>query len=188
MKRNTRNSDNSSYTQSVAKTGYEYRKHDYALNKVRKQVIAYRFAVGRIVEITSEDYLLENPDHTHEDFMKWKALSDNDYHEQDKADNRHSYWNFSLDASQNLQNYSATSPLEDEYFEQLEQEETLAHMRSLAKQALELLTEVQHRRYIMHVGHGLSTRKIAAIEGVSQGTVMDSLEQAEKKIKKFIGR
>jgi len=187
MKRNTRNWDSSGYTQSATKTGFEYRKRDYALNKMRKG-IAYRFATGRIVEITSEDYLLENPDYTPEDFMEWKVLSDNDYHEQDKADGRYAYWNLSLDASQNLQYYSATPSPEDEYLEQIERDESLACKRSLAKQALGLLTEVQRRRYILRAAHGLSTRKIAEQEGVSQRTVMDSLEQAEKKIKKFIGR
>jgi DNA-directed RNA polymerase specialized sigma24 family protein len=53
--------------------------------------------------------------------------------------------------------------------------------------ALAKLTAVQRRRYLLHVVKGLSTRKIAEMEGVEQRSVMDSLEWAEKKIKKFLG-
>ena len=47
------------------------------------------------------------------------------------------------------------------------------------------LTKIQKKRYILSRAKGLSTREIAEREGVSQRTVQDSLELAERKIKIF---
>lgn len=47
------------------------------------------------------------------------------------------------------------------------------------------LTEIQCRRFYMYFIKGLSTRRIAEIEGVHQRAVWDSLQWAEKKLKKF---
>ena len=47
------------------------------------------------------------------------------------------------------------------------------------------LTKIQKQRYILSRAKGLSTREIAEKEGVSQRTVQDSLELAERKIKIF---
>jgi DNA-directed RNA polymerase specialized sigma24 family protein len=57
---------------------------------------------------------------------------------------------------------------------------------ALAKKALDSLTEIQRRRYKLHIIDGLTTRQIADKEVVDQRTVMDSLEWAAKKIKKFL--
>ena len=182
MSTNYRNYDKSDYTAPGIKTGFEYQKSDYALNKKRKQGIAYRPAIGRVIEVAHEDCLWDDPEYTPEDFMEWKALSDSIYHEQDKADNREAYKIISYDSSESTLKQLLTPSLEDEYIE----EESLARRRKLAKQALGLLSEPQLRRYLLYAAYGLSSRQIAAKEGVSQRTVMDSLEWAKKKIKKFI--
>ena len=41
---------------------------------------------NEIIEITLEDYLKENPDKTEPDFAELKALSDQIYYEQDRAE------------------------------------------------------------------------------------------------------
>jgi len=49
-----------------------YKDSDYALNKFSEGIV-YRFA-DRIVEITLEDYLAENPGKTAQDFLEPKAI------------------------------------------------------------------------------------------------------------------
>ena len=61
-----------------------YRKSDYAVNKNSPNIV-YRFH-NEIIEITLEDYLKENPDKTEHDFAELKALSDQIYYEQDRAE------------------------------------------------------------------------------------------------------
>ena len=52
-----------------------YQKSDYALNKMNKEAIMYRFADG-IVRVTLKDYIAENPGKTEQDFVELKKLSD----------------------------------------------------------------------------------------------------------------
>lgn len=47
------------------------------------------------------------------------------------------------------------------------------------------LSEVMRKRLILHYEEGLTVKKIAEIEGVSECSVKDSLRLAKKKIKKF---
>ena len=61
-----------------------YRKSDYAINKYSPNIV-YRFH-DEIIEVTLEDYLKENPDKTEQDFAELKALSDQIYYEQDRAE------------------------------------------------------------------------------------------------------
>jgi DNA-directed RNA polymerase specialized sigma24 family protein len=57
---------------------------------------------------------------------------------------------------------------------------------ALASRALAKLTGIQRRRYLLHVGKGLTTREIAAVERVAQQVVDRSILAAKKKIKKFL--
>jgi len=57
-----------------------YKNSDYALNKFSEGIV-YKFA-DLIVEVTLEDYLVENPGKTAEDFIELKSLSDEIYHQQ----------------------------------------------------------------------------------------------------------
>jgi DNA-directed RNA polymerase specialized sigma24 family protein len=59
-------------------------------------------------------------------------------------------------------------------------------MRRQAHQAISKLTEIQRRRYIQYHVDGLSTWAIAELEGVNQKSVYESIQAAEKKIKKYL--
>ena len=58
--------------------------------------------------------------------------------------------------------------------------------KELACQAIMSLSEVMRKRLILHYEEGLTVKKIAEIEGVSECRVKDSLRLAKKKIKKFL--
>ena len=56
----------------------------------------------------------------------------------------------------------------------------------LANRALDRLTEIQRRRYLMYHVKGLTEEEIAVIENATHQAVSKSLLGAEKKIKKFL--
>ena len=64
------------------------RKSSYALNKKDPNAIVYMDANEAIIRLTREDFASE------EEFLKWKSLSDADYHASEKED--HVYANHTL--------------------------------------------------------------------------------------------
>ena len=162
-----------------------FTESDYAINK-NAEGIVYRFA-DQAVEIMLEDYLRENPDKTPAGFAELKALSDADYYETDRGDYRQTWKNVSFAGLEDTADFAALSP-EDEVVRKAEQSAELARRDVLAKKALDKLTDVQRRRYVMYHSQGKTTREIAALEGVNQSKIMNSLNLAEKKIKKILAK
>jgi len=163
----------------------DYQNSDYAINK-NAEGIVYRFA-DQTVEVTLEDYLRETYGKTSADFAALKAFSDEDYYRTDRSTYRQTWKNTSLDTLADDKNEMfAIHSVEDEVFERVEQESVYAKRRSTAALALDKLTVVQRRRYLMYHFQGKTTREIAALEGVNQSKIMNSLTLAEKKIKKIL--
>ena len=159
----------------------EYWKSDYALNK-RSPSIVYQFATG-LVEITLEDYIRENPGKTEEDFLALKAISDELYAYQERAQHATTYLDVPLHCCKGLYSPSAEDIMERTL--------TLRELEKLQAQLERflhsgLLTEIQRRRFTLYCIQGLSTRKIAAAEGVSQCSVWECLHACEKKFEKFL--
>jgi DNA-directed RNA polymerase specialized sigma24 family protein len=157
-----------------------YRESDYAINKYSKSIV-YRFA-DRIVEVTLKDYLAENPGKTESDFLKLKALSDEIFFEQDRAENAQTKKNLSIHDMEETEE-CCTSLLEEQYID--EQEIRIANQA--AKQLVDsnLLTDIQKRRFVLYFFDGLTTRQIARIEGTAQYAVWKSINASEKKLKKL---
>jgi DNA-directed RNA polymerase specialized sigma24 family protein len=161
-----------------------YQNSDYALNK-HSGGIVYRFADGSRFTITQAAYLAENPDKTEADFLALKALSDEDYHERDKTDYRQTWKDAPLDALAETEFCSVPSP-EAAVIDAPEEAERRRSRAAIAKEALDKLTDVQRRRYLLHTVGGLTTREIAAKEGVAQQVADRSIVAAKKKIKKIL--
>jgi len=160
-----------------------YTDSDYALNKYSEGIV-YRFA-DKTVVVTLADYLAENPGKTAEDFQLLKELSDADYYESDRSAYRQSWKNVPIGALVETDACAAPSAEYAVIDEPEEIKRSKAKM-NIAKGALDNLTEVQRRRYIMYHIDGLSTYKIGEIEGKDHKTIFESLHAAEKKIKKFL--
>ena len=162
-----------------------YKDSDYAVNK-NVSGIVYRFA-DQTVEVTLEDYLRDNPTKTAADFAALKALSDSDYYETDRSSYRQTWKNTSFDAldEDEVAMFSVASA-EDEVIGRGADEAAFAKRQSVAALALDKLTEVQRRRYLMYHVQGLSTWEIADKEGVNQSKIVNSLNLADKKIKKIL--
>ena len=162
----------------------DYRKSDYAINKYSPNIV-YRFH-DEIIEVSLEDYLKENPDKTELDFAELKALSDEIYYEQDRAESAQTRKDISIHGLEEM-DHCSTRPLEEE-LEELAEE---AQNRRCARLALEqllspgVLTEVQKRRFRLHVFRGLSTRQIGRLEGTSHQAVAKSLNLTIEKLKNF---
>ncbi len=61
----------------------------------------------------------------------------------------------------------------------------LNERRRVICNAIRSLTATQRRRYLMHFEDDLSLQEIANIEGVAKSTIDDSIQAAQRKIKKF---
>ena len=162
----------------------DYRKSDYAINKYSPNIV-YRFH-DEIVEVSLEDYLKENPDKTAQDFTKLKALSDEIYYEQDRAESAQTRKDVSIHGLEETE-HCATRALDEEWEERVVDIQN----RKYAWKALEqlftvgALTEVQKRRFRLHVFQGLSTRQIGRMEGTSHQAVAKSINLAIAKLKKY---
>lgn len=93
-----------------------YRKSDYAINKSSPNIV-YRFH-NEIIEITLEDYLKENPDKTEHDFAELKALSDQIYYEQDRAESAQTRKDVSIHGLEETE-HCATRALDEEWEERV---------------------------------------------------------------------
>ena len=160
-----------------------YTDSDYAINKFSKGIV-YRFA-NEVVEITLEDYLAENPDKTENDFVKLKSLSDDMYLDQSRNENNQTRKNVSMTL---LEETDATfvPSYETMLIRRIEKESKRQKDAALIKEILGCLTDIQRRRYLMTIQDKMTTRQIAVIDRVSHQSVVECLEAANKKIKKFL--
>ena len=157
-----------------------YRETDYALNKNRKGIV-YRNPDGSTLEITFEKIAEGNPEFTYEDFEKLKAFSDQIYLEQARAENNHSYYVKGSFDEVSDSAWLSTPSLEELFFCEKKEPPTLQEIKAAAEVCL---TEKQKRRFKLRL-EGLSTVKIAEIEGCSQNAIWESLGYALKKLKNF---
>jgi len=159
---------------------------DYALNKYSKGIV-YKFG-DSIVEVTLDDYLKENPHRTAADFQVLKQFSDDIYLEQSRQTNATTKKDVPLTALTDTEVATIESP--EDYLIGLidEAEQKLQHSQkaAIAKSVMDKLTETQRRRYLLHHVKGLTYREIGEIEGKDFKTIFESVEAAEKKIKKIL--
>ena len=156
----------------------KYNESIYALNKFSENIV-YKFADG-IHEVTLEDYLKANPDKNEDDFKSLKAMSDEMFYDEDRADSRHGKKKLSLEYMK-----------ETDMVQTVTIDEELIHKQNgqvALQSAYELLegkelTEIQRRRFILHYFKNVPAREIARREGVCHSSVLRALELARRKLK-----
>jgi len=155
-------------------------KSDYALNKMDPNAIVYKDATGTLTRLTLEDFS------SVEEFQRWKALSDEDYHLTENADIAFSKWILSL-SGLSEKAIAVHSP-EDTLVETLEQQER-EEMRRLLKEGLDsCLTPIQRRRLWLSCVCGHTVRQIAQTENANFQNVAKSIAAAKKKLRKFLSK
>ena len=149
------------------------RKSDYALNKQDPDAIVCKSVTGVHIRLTRADFTSE------EEFRKWKAWSDENYHA----------------AEQGGRGYGGP-PLEDWVLpsdpspEDLMLEADMEVQRDVARAALveqirRRLTQKQYRRLCLYYLEGMTESEIAAREGVSQQAVSLCIQTAKNILKKL---
>lgn len=163
-----------------------YNDSDYALNKFSDGIV-YRYG-NQIITVTLADYLAENPDKKEQDFRELKAVSDAIYFKQDRDGNAQTKKNSPFDKLDETALCCVQSP-EEIIADAIDAQEAAERRRqrlAMVKHALGKLTDTQRKRYLLYVVNGLSTWRIAEIEGRNQKTVYECLQVSEKKIKKIL--
>ena len=150
---------------------------NYALNKKAPNAIVYPTATGEIIRVTREDFATE------EEFLAFKAWSDENYHLQDNGDvteDRHTTF------IESVSDAALAVPADEVIMEHRQiQAEKHRKEKEMVVNLKGMLTDVQFRRLWMYKAEGKTEEEIAAIEGVAQQQISKSLRAATKKIKKF---
>ena len=153
------------------------KKSIYALNKKDPDAIVYTDAGRHIIRLTREDF------DTEADFLKWKAWSDENYHDEEKAD--HVEDNHTTPMAELPDKAGAIEGPEIVIEQRIDKQE---HERYTAETVIRVkgqLTEKQFRRLWLYCVGGLTQQQIADAEDVGQRRISTSISSALKKIKKF---
>lgn len=148
----------------------------YSINKKNPDAVVYKFANGEESRITRADFATE------EDFLAFKAWSDEDLHTEDKREVLAGIRQVSID---DISEAAVAVPAFDVVMERQQQKaEERRKASDMVVRLKDKLTETQFRRLWMYYVDGKTEEEIAEIEGSSQQAISLSLIAAEKKIKK----
>ena len=149
----------------------------YSINKKNPDAVVYKFANGEESRITRADFATED------EFLAFKAWSDEDLHIEDKREVLAGIRQVSID---DISEAAISTPAVDVVMER--QHQRAEQRRKASEMVVQLknkLTETQFRRLWMYHVDGLDTYEIAEIEGNTHQAVSKSIIAAEKKLKNF---
>ena len=149
----------------------------YALNKADSDAIVYIDAEGHTIRLTRRDFA------TAEEFEKWKAWSDKNFHTEEKSD--HVYRNHTLRFS-GLPEAALSDTAEQE--KARERQHRRQQEQFSAAFVLEIrtrLTEIQFRRLWLYYIDNRTVYEIAELDGVAHQNVSKAIKAAKKKILKI---
>ena len=153
-------------------------KSDYALNKMAPDAIVYKNAAGEVTRLTQADFP------SLEEFQRWKAWSDEDYHDTEKA--THVFYNHTRSLHDLSEKAIAVPSPEDTIMEDQEQQERQKLRRMLMEGLDSCLTMAQRRRLWLYCVDRLTVRQIAEAENVKHQSVVECLAAAKKKLQNFL--
>lgn len=156
------------------------RKSIYALNKKDPNAIVYTDADGNLIRLTRNDFASE------EEFLRWKKLSDADYHGEEKAD--HLYYDGTLSLEGLSEEAIATPSAEEGYILEIDAHERQALSRILVEGLSDCLTETQRRRIWKYCVQNKTIRAIAAEESSARNAVWKSIIAAKEKLNEFLSK
>jgi len=153
------------------------RKSIYTLNKKDPEAIVYTDADRHIIRLTRADF------DTEADFLKWKAWSDENYHDEEKSDHVEDNHTAPLDEKAGAADGPEVT-IEQRIEKQAQERYTAETVIRIKGQ----LTEKQFRRLWLYCVGGLTQQQIAEAEEVGQRRISTSITGAIKKIREiFVG-
>ena len=153
------------------------KKSIYTLNKKDPDAIVYTDADRHIIRLTREDF------DTEADFLKWKAWSDANYHDEEKADHVES--NHTAPLSEFTGRAGAADGPEVIIEQRIEKQTQERYTAETVIRVKGQLTEKQFRRLWMYCVGGLTQQQIADKEDVGQQRISTSISSAIEKIRKI---
>lgn len=147
------------------------------------QIVEYRRKNGKKGKKVSTRRVVPTCEMSIEDFDAWKARLTEEALEYRRHDDLTTRENVSIE---NLleTDLVCEESVEDEYLREEEERKALPKTMDVALGILDVLTDTQRSRYIKHIAYGMTVRDIAAEEGCSHVSVVESLESAKKRIAK----
>lgn len=147
---------------------------DFALNRMDKTAIVCQSVTGEHIRLTQEDFASED------EFNKWKAWSDDDYHKIQLA-GRNDDECLSFDEVRDLFSPSA----EDVLLAPVMAEEAQKRKREFLRKIKYELTETQYRRLRLYYLDGKGEVEIAELEGVNQSSISRSISSGTKLVERL---
>lgn len=155
-----------------------YKKNSiYSINKKYSDAIVYPFANGDEVRITREDFPTE------EEFLAFKAWSDENYRKTDNYEDNTAKKTVSIDVVS--ESALAVPGIDVVIKRQHKQAEERRKASDMIVQLKDKLTETQFRRLWKYEVEGLTIDEIGDQEGVDHQRISKSILAAKKKIKKI---
>ncbi len=146
----------------------------YSINKKNPDAVVYKFANGEQSFVTRADFSTE------EEFLAFKAWSDEDLHTEDKRDVLAGIRQVSID---DISEAAISVPPADVVMEY--QHQRAVQRRKASEMVVQLkdkLTDTQFRRLWMYHVDGKTEEEIAEIEGVAQQQISKAIIAAEKNL------
>ena len=119
-----------------------------------------------------------------EEFQRWKAWSDENYHDIEKAS--HVYYNHTRSLHGLSEKAIAVQSPEDTMLEAEDQQERRELRRMLMEGLDKYLTQAQRRRLWLYCVDGLTVRQIAEAENIKHQSVVECLTAAKSKLQIFL--
>ena len=155
-----------------------YKKNSiYSINKKYSDAIVYPFANGDEFRITREDFPTE------EEFLAFKAWSDENYRKTDNYEDNTAKKTVSIDDVS--ESALAVPGIDVVIKRQHKQAEERRKASDMVVQLKDKLTETQFRRLWKYEVEGLTIDEIGGQEGVDHQRISKSILAANKKIKKI---
>lgn len=149
----------------------------YSINKKNPDAVVYKFANGEQSFVTRDDFATE------EEFLAFKAWSDEDFHTEDKRDVIAGIRQVSIDdVSETAYSVPAIDVVMERQHQRAEERRKASDM---VVQLKDKLTEIQFRRLWMYEVDGMTIDEIGEVEGVDHQRISKSILAAKKKIKKI---
>ena len=154
---------------------------DYAINKATSDAIVYRDTYGTVIQLTCTDFSSE------EEFILWKAISDENYHDIEKEE--HLYADHVVSFETLAAEVGHVHSVETMMINRINEEEIAAAREEIKQRIMNGLTECLTERQRTHLWlfcvEGMTMTEIARRYGVSQPAITKSIAAAKKKLKKY---